>query len=168
MTSTGKNMALAMHGHSVWANRQLLNAAAQLSASELDREVPGAYGTVRGIFVHMMGAQRSWLRRWQGMDPLPPADPASYVSIDAIRTAWEALDAETAAYLASLPDENLAQVVHLKFWSGAEGDAFRWQAILHQAFHQHQHRGEIAAMLTTLGHSPGELDFLDYFDTLAE
>ena len=34
--------------------------------------------------------------------------------------------------------------------------------MLHQAFHSHQHRGEVALILTQLGHSPGELDFNDY------
>ena len=36
--------------------------------------------------------------------------------------------------------------------------------VIHQAFHQHQHRGEVAMVLTNLGHSPGEIDAFDWFE----
>ena len=39
-----------------------------------------------------------------------------------------------------------------------------WRAMLHQANHQTYHRGEVAAVLTHLGASPGELDFNRMFD----
>lgn len=164
--SASTKMALGLQGHSIWANRQLLDAAQHLSPEQLDLEVPGAFGTVRGILVHMLGAQRSWLRRWKELDPIAPADPAAYPDIEAIRSDWAALDAETLAFLESLSEDDLEATIRLKFWSGVEEDAKRWQAIVHQAMHQHQHRGELAAMLTTLGHSPGEIDVFDYFDTV--
>ena len=162
----GRTMAIGMQGHSKWANGLLLDAAENLTPPQLDADVPGAYGTIRRIFVHMMGAQRSWLRRWQELDPIAPADEANFPTIESIRSAWESLNGETVAYLETLSESDLEQVIHLKFWSGEEDNAPRWQAIVHQAFHQHQHRGELAAVLTTFGHSPGELDVLDYFDTL--
>lgn len=41
-----------------------------------------------------------------------------------------------------------------------------WQALLHQVNHATQHRSEAALLLTAAGHSPGNLDFLVYFDEL--
>ncbi len=164
--NAGKHMALAFQGHSQWANARLLDAAENLTPAELNADVPGGYGTIRGILVHMMGAQRSWLRRWQELGPIAPADPAAFPTIVAIRERWAQLDAETLAYLEALGEPDFNQVIQMTFWSGAEDEAPRWQAIVHQAMHQHQHRGELAAMLTTLGHSPGEIDVFDYFDSL--
>jgi uncharacterized damage-inducible protein DinB len=38
-----------------------------------------------------------------------------------------------------------------------------WHVLLHVLNHNTQHRAEAAAMLTDLGHSPGDIDMLIYF-----
>jgi uncharacterized damage-inducible protein DinB len=43
-----------------------------------------------------------------------------------------------------------------------------WQMIMHVANHGTQHRSEVAAMLTSYGHSPGDLDFSEYLRSLAD
>ena len=78
------------------------------------------------------------------------------------------VDNATLAYVASVTDEQLLDVIHIRSWVGWEDHVPRWQALIHQAFHQHQHRGELALVLTTLGRSPGEIDIFDYFDEVRE
>ena len=39
-----------------------------------------------------------------------------------------------------------------------------WFYLLHMVTHSQQHRAESAQLLTQLGHSPGDIDFLDYAD----
>jgi uncharacterized damage-inducible protein DinB len=42
-------------------------------------------------------------------------------------------------------------------------DEFRlWQTMLHVTNHGTQHRSEAAALLTQAGHSPGDLDLIDF------
>ena len=154
----------AMYGHSQWTNNQLLGAAEKLSNEELNRPVPGASGSILEILVHMMGAQMAWTRRFKQLDPVQPPDTVNYPGIPELRKAWEVIDATTNAYIDTVTDVDLAEVIKFRSWFGWEGESPRWQAILHQAFHQHQHRGEVAAALTALGHSPGELDIFDYLE----
>ena len=130
----------------------------------MNKPVPGAYGSVLDILVHMMGSQMAWTRRFKQLDPVQPPDAANYPGIAEVRKAWEIIDATTSEYIGALTDDDLAEVIHYRSWFGWEAETPRWQAVLHQAFHQHQHRGEVAAALTALGHSPGELDIFDYLE----
>ena len=41
-----------------------------------------------------------------------------------------------------------------------------WQALAHVVNHGTQHRSEAAALLTAAGHSPGDLDMVDYIDSV--
>jgi uncharacterized damage-inducible protein DinB len=154
----------AMYGHSQWTNNQLLQAAEELSSEELHQPVAGASGSTLDILVHMMGAQMAWTRRFKQLDPVKPPDAADYSGIPELRAAWAEIDDVTNAYIDTLSDEDLAEVIHFRSWAGWEGESPRWQAVLHQAFHQHQHRGEVAAALTAFGHSPGEIDIFDYLE----
>ena len=92
-------------------------------------------------------------------------DTGIVLTIADLRNQWDALDAENLAYLATLTDDQLTETLHIRSWIGWEMEAPRWQTLVHQAFHQHQHRGELAMALTNLGHSPGELDAFDWFET---
>ena len=49
----------------------------------------------------------------------------------------------------------------------SEGGVSLWQALAHVVNHGTQHRAEAAALLTTVGCSPGDLDMIDYIDTIA-
>ena len=41
-----------------------------------------------------------------------------------------------------------------------------WQALAHVVNHGTQHRSEVAVLLTAAGHSPGDLDMVDYIDSV--
>lgn len=162
--TAAREMLEGLYRHSQFANARLLDQAERLTGAQLDAERPGAFGSIRVTLIHMMQAQYSWLRRFQMLDPVEPWPESAFPSIAALRGRWEPLDTETLAVVTSFSDQELLERIRMRAWSGWEIEAPRWQALIHQALHQHQHRGEIAMVLTTLGYSPGEIDGFDWFE----
>ncbi len=156
-------MLTGMHAHSRFANGRILDRAALLTDEELDRSWPGMSEPIRESLFHMFGAQLGWLEHvgaFERIDLWPEGPP----SLADLRVQWAELDDRSLAYLDTLTDQQLLESIRMEspgYWSI---EAPRWQALVHQAFHQHQHRSEVAAMLTALGHSPGDLDPFDFFE----
>lgn len=63
------------------------------------------------------------------------------------------------AYINGLTDEDMNS--HIKYTTdeGIHRDRILWHCLYHLVNHGTQHRSEAAAMLTSYGASPGELDF---------
>jgi uncharacterized damage-inducible protein DinB len=68
----------------------------------------------------------------------------------------------TQAFVIGLKDEDAARVYAQTLPNGADFRMPLWQMMLHVANHGTQHRSEVAAMLTSFGYSPGDLDLLFY------
>jgi len=152
------------HAYQQWANRHILNAAEKVPFEQLTVSVLSGFEPVRFTLTHMMWAQELWLHRFQGLPRVPEIEPSELTDLETIRARWQAIDSETDAFLATLSDEQLGQEI---VYARAHGGEFRnilWKAMLHQANHQTYHRGEVAAVLTHLGASPGELDILRMYD----
>src|SRR5689334_2667265 len=66
-----------------WATRRLLQAAGVLSDEDLDRDLGGSFGSIRGTLRHIFSGERGWLSDWNrrvrsrakpGGSPGPPLD----------------------------------------------------------------------------------------------
>jgi uncharacterized damage-inducible protein DinB len=55
-----------------WANQQVLQACQRLSETQLDMNIPGAYGTIRATLEHIIRAETGYLRLLTGVRPQPP------------------------------------------------------------------------------------------------
>ena len=64
------------------------------------------------------------------------------------------------AWIASLDDDALARTP-----DDPKAKFPLWYYVLHMVTHSNQHRAESAQLLTQLGRSPGDIDFLDYADS---
>ena len=152
-----RELVTTYYAYQQWANRRILEAAATVPFEQLTVPILSGFDPVRSTLGHMIWAQQLWLRRFMGKPEAPHAEPEAFPDLAALRARWDAIDAETNDFLASLTDERLA--------AGIPGrDMPLWRAMLHQANHQTYHRGEVAAVLTHLGASPGELDVNRMYD----
>lgn len=156
-------LVLDVHRHSSWANSQLLAAAEKLPPEQLRTPIgEGAYGDFLETLLHMYDAQESWLSRATTGTSGPVLKIDDFPDIPTLCAAWQKLDAEMNTYLAGLDEAALLEPVFYRSHYGSENTFTRKDMLMHQAFHSHQHRGEVALILTQLGHSPGDLDFVDY------
>jgi uncharacterized damage-inducible protein DinB len=62
------------------------------------------------------------------------------------------------AVLSALTDERLNSTIRYVIERGAVREWVLWQVLYSSVDHGTQHRSEAAAMLTTYGRSPGDLD----------
>jgi uncharacterized damage-inducible protein DinB len=141
-----------------WATGRIL--AASVGVDETTWSAPNAIGErgLGGILVHALGASQRWrhgLSR-SSESPRPEREPLPTVAglSSAWATEWQALE----AWLAGLTDDEVAAV---------EDEAPFWQYLAHLANHGTQHRSEAAVLLTAAGHSPGDLDMVDFIEAQA-
>ncbi len=151
-----------LYGYNAWANRRILDTAAGLDPDSYFARLGGSFDSVHDTLVHIMGAQWVWLRRWLGESPRALPAPADFADLADLRRRWDEVEAETGWFVSGLDEASLSRPVTYRDTRGVEHSFPLWQLMVHQVNHATQHRSEVAMMLTRLGHSPGELDFLRY------
>ena len=158
------DLVRTLYRYSEWATARILDAATRLSPEQLAAPSGASYSSVRETLVHIMGAQWLWLSRWNGTSPTAMLDARQFPGLESIRARWEQIEHDTRRFVTNLTDTDLARVVEYRNTRGERWAYPLWQQVVHQVNHATQHRGEIAAALTQLGHSPGDLDLLIFID----
>jgi uncharacterized damage-inducible protein DinB len=155
-----KELIVTFYEYGEWANARLLAKAAALAPEQLGQRFSQGAEPILPTFGHLVGADIRWLARWHEETP-PDVKVTDFTSLEVVRHRWDELYAARRAYLASLDETALRASIR---WVRPDGVVSfpRWQALMQCANHGTQHRAELAAMLTDLGHSPGDLDFSVY------
>lgn len=157
----------ALVDYNEWANARLLAAAAALSDEALHRPLRGAgHGSIFGQLRHIVATQATWLAGFTGRADSPDAAWAlvqasgrfDFDTREGLWKAFETAQADLRDFAAGVTTEALAR----PFLPERLGPLPLGAAVAHLLLHAQHHRGETAALLTDLGHSPGDLDFL-YF-----
>ena len=144
-----------------WANQRILVTAARLTNAQFTLPSVIAGRDLRATLVHTLDTEWSWRLRLQGRPDAEKALSASdYRNVAALAEHWKRDEAEMREWVATLDDETLARSIDAE-----RNDRYPlWFYLVHLVTHSHQHRAESAQLLTQLGRSPGDIDFLDYAD----
>jgi len=154
---------IILYDYNYWASARIWRAALQVTPEAFVADNGSSHGSLRGTLTHLLFAETVWRRRLQG-EEMPSGLPqvGDFPTPQALHQAFLAEEAQMRAYLDSLTDDNLQAIVHYKNTKGVPFQNTTWHVLSHMLNHGTQHRAEVAAMLTELGHSPGDVDMILY------
>lgn len=153
---------LKLIDYNEWATDRILQQAARLTPEQYTAPANIPWGSIRGTFVHMLSAERTWRLRFRDHVSKPALREADYPTLDDVIAAWQEERAILRAWAETQTDDDLAQMLHYANSKGEPYEAQLSHILTHVINHGTQHRSEVAVLLTDYGYSPGDLDFI-YF-----
>jgi len=153
-------MIRALYEYNEWANNRVLAVASDLSEEELGREMGASFGSVQGNLAHTVTAQVYWLARWTGSEPVGMPRLGEGRALEAIRESYAISHEGLRRFLGSVGEADLTRAASYQDRRGNSLERPLWQLMLQVANHGTHHRAETALLLTSLGKSPGQLDYL--------
>lgn len=151
-----------MARYNAWQNTQLRTACAGLTEAELRADRGAFFGSILGTLNHLLWGDLIWMSRFDGGAP-PEGGIAESPGLCPTFAAWGAerfrMDGRIRHWAKGLHNLDLAG--DLIWFSGAAGREVTRPVALcvtHMFNHQTHHRGQVHAMLTAAGQSPGDTD----------
>lgn len=160
------SQARELYAYNRWANRRLLDAAADLPREALLRDLGASHGSVWGTLCHILWGEWLWFGRWLGMRT-DAVGPLEFPDLVALRGGWQELERERHEFLEGLTPADLERAISYENPPGTRWTYTLGQMLQHVVNHSTYHRGQVAALLRQLGRVPPPTDYLIYFDELA-
>jgi uncharacterized damage-inducible protein DinB len=132
---------------------------APLSQEQFTQDAGYAYGAVRDQVVHIMSVDDTWFSALRGKEIPDPLEPADFSDRHALRAAWDGVEQQMRAYLATLRDDMLFSK---PFGAGEDEDLLLWQALLQVVNHGTDHRAQLLRLLNDLGLKTPPQDYIFY------
>ena len=153
-------------GYHFWANERIKKKAFELIASDPDgyfENLGVGHGSLHQTLYHMVEAEYVWLGLIkQGVTPDLTLDIDELKSLTDLEEVWKKVEAEYLQYFDRIDEKAFAEIVNTSDSNGIVTPIPRWRMLQHILYHSAQHRAEAALILTHLGFSPGDLDFIYY------
>lgn len=151
-----------------WGDHHLLDVAERLTPEQWSAASLITERGLRATLVHTLDVEWSWrlrlMRRPKAeWGPDVELREADYPDVATLRAHWKRDEAEMRGWLASLDDAALERDHDI----GDKRLLPLWTYIVHIVTHSQQQRSDAAILLTRAGHSPGNIEFLDYADWAA-
>jgi uncharacterized damage-inducible protein DinB len=150
---------MLMFDYNYWATERLLAAAVNVSQEEYAAPTAFPRGSLRGTFIHLLDTEYGWRILLQQGVETPDLTEAEFPTLEAFEHRWHEEETSMRGYLAGLKDEDVTGTIRYTTPKGIKRERVLWHCLYHVVNHGTQHRSEAAAILTDLGHSPGDLDF---------
>lgn len=159
-----KQDILTLYKYNQWANAKILNATRNVSQEQFLADASYPHGGLRSTLTHTLFAEWIWRNRWEGNSPTVRLKPEEFPTIESLRRRWLEEEKSLMAFVESLTDDRLNDVIQYNNTKGVPLQQILWKMMAHVVNHGTQHRAEAAAMLTEFGCSPGDLDMIYFLD----
>ena len=149
-----------------WCNARILGTAAQLTDEQFLAPGTFPHGGLRATLVHLLFAEWMWRMRWQGTPPdfHYRLKPEEFPTLAALQARWTEEEALLEEFVADLTEQKLMSELEYTATEGGRHKRVLWETMAHLVNHGTQHRSEAAAILTDLGHSPGDIDLIVFMN----
>ncbi len=147
----------ALYAYNTYANRLVLDTAAQLSDEAFAQSASPSHDSVQILLLHMLRVELFFLKQSQGRPLLPP--PTAPPTLAQIRDSWGQLSQEQEAFVSSLTAADLKREIAYQM-AGRDFRLPMWQLLTQAVVHSIHHRGELSVVLSQLGHPLPTLDII--------
>lgn len=156
------SQTLTLFDYHYWATNLILEQVEKISHGAFIEERTLSWKSIRGTLVHMLSAEYTWRQRCQYHNSPRPLPESDYPTLGILNAHWSEDQSAMRTYLRSLHDDDLQAMIDYRTSAGILYSTPLWQILTHVIMHGMQHRAELAHILTELGYSPGDIDFIAY------
>ena len=143
-----------------WASKRIFDKVALVTHEQFIAPASYPHGGLRSTLTHMLFSEWIWRMRWEGQSPSSGPQAEDFPTFESLRERWLEDGAKLLEFVNSCTEERLNQNIQYKSLKGLPFENILWHMMAHVINHGTQHRSEAAAMLTDLGHSPGDIDMI--------
>lgn len=159
-----------MARYNAWQNGMIAQAAEPLGEAGLRAERGAFFGSILGTLNHLLWGDALWMARFDG-GTKPEGGIRESVGLCPTFGVWRAerfrMDGRIRQWADGLRGMDLTG--EISWFSGAQGREITVplaQCVVHFFNHQTHHRGQVHAMLTAAGATPGDTDLVFMPDTV--
>jgi uncharacterized damage-inducible protein DinB len=154
---------LRLLDYNFWAHRRVWDCVSELTAEQFTRNQAYSLGSVKNQIVHTMGVERLLFIRAQGQPNEPILKPEQFNARADIRSAWDQIETDWRAYLSSLEESALEEVVkYISLTGNAQRSNRRWELVMQLFGHGVDHRAQTLAAIHQVGGRTIGQDFIAY------
>ncbi len=147
-----------------WANQRVYDVAAELTPEEFTRDTGAFFKSAMGTLNHLLATDRIWMKRFTGEGDAPATlDTILYTDFEKLRKARIAEDDRMVAWVNGLTEQQLdGRFTYITVTDIRTISQRLAPALAHAFNHQTHHRGQLHAILTTIGKPSVVLDLVSF------
>ncbi len=158
-----------MYEYNYWANARILDHSEQVTPEQYMAPSTHSFGSLHATLIHTLDTEYGWRTLLQSSVFSTDMTADDLPTLAAVRARWREEEVAMRAYIGSLSDTDLTSIIRYEVDGGAiVRERLIWHCLYHVVNHGMQHRAECAHLLTSYGHSPGEIDFTIFLNKRAK